>query len=1003
MTQLPLEHDFEGVEDASRYKATPPARVLDTQIADSAKYYGIKPLQSSLQSGDTVLQLPTIMEQLVPTSVVETAIADDWAQGKAMWIPTASKQDVYTGYRYMHSGSLYLPCGVLAGSVQLDDFVDDGRGTLTRGDTQLSIDYAHGVISGFAGIGINRVQAVPAVQVRHYAYSAAIEVNDTNVGTEWTALLRPAPARGSVSVSYRAKQEWYELNDNGDYVLRDANNVACGNITSSGSTIMSLPSMPDSNSQIILSWTPHEFYKTLDDQQAGETLSPKTLNNTLVLPQTPLANLKPNSIRLSWNGGAAQDDGQGNITGSITGTVDYASGQIYPVGLNSAEIKLTAQQYSAERSESSLRVAISHAGLSMVAPAPMQAGSVKLALYLERTTTSQSTTTTTTTTTPSQPRRDGLLLPAGSPSTNRLLTGAIPRLPAGSTSTVVSNLTIHRDAETFAMVLTDNGNGGWLHNGKPIDGTIHYDTGEITLTQAALARQIAQPQYGKTDIAPHTQIQVYTGSTYVGSTISNATATVSAIAAADTRAISQTVDTGLLTFDLLHNKALPSVALFNTWVLEINGTRTIERAGTLYQNWDVLSGKGTAVGSINAAGKLQLNNIAAHSNPTVKVLQGVYVNGTYEVQTFVGRTQRAPIKPQSFTAYVDLGERTLRGDLQADESITGGLSGKMNTATGFFSINSSEPIVPDSLRYNAVSQSTMPLDSSIIGINATRLPHDGKVPVFRVGDMVVISNRLSHDLGSAHQAGTTVQLPRQDLDRLCVVDAKGKHVQAAWYDYDLSAGTLTWATPLNIADYTMPLTAVCIWEESNRIMKSDNAGKLQLQFGISRAYPQENTYVSSAILGGDLDVRATEPFSQQAWTNVWQDTRIGNELLAKLNVKDYPITLNSNGAITERWLIKFKSPTQFELYGEHLGLVAQSDVLVDLAPINPATNQPYFTLPALAFGAQGGGFAAQNCVRFNTTSTQMPVWVLRAVQPSPHARQEKDGFVLSLRGNTERV
>ena len=93
----------------------------------------------------------------------------------------------------------------------------------------------------------------------------------------------------------------------------------------------------------------------------------------------------------------------------------------------------------------------------------------------------------------------------------------------------------------------------------------------------------------------------------------------------------------------------------------------------------------------------------------------------------------------------------------------------------------------------------------------------------------------------------------------------------------------------------------------------------------------------------------------------------------------------------------FTSDNQFELYGEQLGLVLKADTLTDLAPANPATGKPYFTLPQ---GAFGGGWAARNCVRFNTFSAQLPVWILRAVQPTPDKQSGRDGFSACLRGNT---
>ena len=154
-----------------------------------------------------------------------------------------------------------------------------------------------------------------------------------------------------------------------------------------------------------------------------------------------------------------------------------------------------------------------------------------------------------------------------------------------------------------------------------------------------------------------------------------------------------------------------------------------------------------------------------------------------------------------------------------------------------------------------MTQDNLPLDSSIIGIDAVRLPADGRVPVFRKGDMIVISNRLKQDLGSAFTAAQKITLNRQNIDRLCLVDSKGKHVLAEKYTADLKAGSITFAEPLDLSQYTLPLTAVCAWEEENRVTGVDISGRLKLQFAIGRNYPKENTFVSSALIGGDLLVR----------------------------------------------------------------------------------------------------------------------------------------------------
>lgn len=555
-------------------------------------------------------------------------------------------------------------------------------------------------------------------------------------------------------------------------------------------------------------------------------------------------------------------------------------------------------------------------------------------------------------------------------------------------------------ADAGAMVLTDNGSGKLMHGKKILlNSHVDYGTGEIRISNEDLSGELIEPQYSDFKIALGA-LAAYTHMDSVRTASVSITAvkgSMSYIISPDTRDIAQTTETGWLTYDILQNKPSPCAVVLNSWIFEIDGIRTIERNGVLYQNWNAADGTGKIVGSLDVAGSLKLNGIALIQQPEIKIVQGVFVNGDYQVKQFHGRTALAPVKPQSFTAYAEHGGNTLTGKAQADETLSGSLTGKIETATGYFEIVAPEPIAPDSLRYNTVSQSTVPLDSTIIGINANRLPLDGKVPVFRKGDMIVISNTHTQDIGSAHIAGQSVELQRKNIDRLCVLDAKCVHINAELYDADLKTGQLTWATPLDLSPYTMPLTTKQIWEEENRITDVDLvSGSMKLQFGVSRDYQLENTFVSSAIVGGNMEVRATQPFSQQAWTQIWQDTRIGDPILANINVADYPIELTSDGAITERWLIKFTNTTQFQLFGERLGLVAESDIHTDLAPENPATKKPYFKLPALAFG---GGFATQNCVRFNTTGTPLPVWVVRAVQPSANRDIKRDGFALCLRGN----
>lgn len=191
-------------------------------------------------------------------------------------------------------------------------------------------------------------------------------------------------------------------------------------------------------------------------------------------------------------------------------------------------------------------------------------------------------------------------------------------------------------------------------------------------------------------------------------------------------------------------------------------------------------------------------------------------------------------------------------------------------------------------------------------------------------------------------------------------------------------------------------------EERNRILKADIDGTLSLIFPTKRAYPIENTYVSSVLKGDNLQVSHSIPFTQRQWQQQWLDEPQGEQLLNRLNLRDYPMVLTDDGAITERWLIKWTSSSQFELYGETLGFVLKTDTLQDLAPINPATKKPYFTIPKQAFG-NDAPWAIQDIIRFNTVGTLLPVWILCAVQPSTNKQDGEDGFTMCLFGDTTEV
>ncbi len=108
---------------------------------------------------------------------------------------------------------------------------------------------------------------------------------------------------------------------------------------------------------------------------------------------------------------------------------------------------------------------------------------------------------------------------------------------------------------------------------------------------------------------------------------------------------------------------------------------------------------------------------------------------------------------------------------------------------------------------------------------------------------------------------------------------------------------------------------------------------------------------------------------------------------------------NTNkGAVSERWALVFTNTTSFNVIGEHVGVIAIGSTNTDLSPNNPATNTPYFKVPALGWGI---GWAAGNMLRFNTVGAMTPVWVVRTIQQGPNTGIQHS-FTLLSRGDVDR-
>jgi hypothetical protein len=329
--------------------------------------------------------------------------------------------------------------------------------------------------------------------------------------------------------------------------------------------------------------------------------------------------------------------------------------------------------------------------------------------------------------------------------------------------------------------------------------------------------------------------------------------------------------------------------------------------------------------------------------------------------------------------------------------------GFVDTDTGIVTITWSEPVFPTSVKYSAVAYSYLPLDPDLLGLDPTRLPSDGRVPVFLPGDVGVFSHTIETAVASP-VAGADLTFTRDHQAEVWVKGANGLALKPTAYELDREAGVLTWADPLELETtdeepltVTTPLAVFDRVEDMVLITDVQVSGAIGFNSPLSQDYPADEAVLSSAVLHGDLRARVYNLFHQASWTSVWSDSRIGSDTTAKFNDVAFPFEINNQGSIKERWRISFTSSSAFQVIGETVGVIGTGSTALDCAIANPATGAPYFTMRQEGWGS---GWASGNQVRFNTDGAQSPFWLARTVLSGP-ATAEEDSFATQNRGDAD--
>lgn len=472
-----------------------------------------------------------------------------------------------------------------------------------------------------------------------------------------------------------------------------------------------------------------------------------------------------------------------------------------------------------------------------------------------------------------------------------------------------------------------------------------------------------------------------------------------------------------LTFDLLPDIDEPVVP--GSLLLSWGGDTYVDRDGVLYKGISSTTNAGSAVGTVDyAAGKATLSSYPSGKGSSIGVQGCLTGNSGFAVTGATFRTPGAPLRAASLQVTVvraDTGE-VVTGSADTNGHFPGPvIYGTVDIETGIVRLrftadtadtsgNSEIPVIPALLRYNGVLYSALPLNADLIGLDPVRLPADGRVPIYRDGEVLVIHHTAETVIASP-TAGATETLDRAQQSVIEVVAASGVALDLAQYSVDRELGTVAWANPLILQDaggnpLGLPLTIRDRVEHMAVCTEVQITGALGLSAPLPWDLPAGETKVSSAVAWGDLQARLHTWYTQKTWNSGapnWTDSPSGESTTSNYNSLNYPPVVTNKGAIAGKWALVFTGTTTFNVVEEKLGVITTGTTGSDCAPINPATGAPYFTILAAGWGS---GWAAGNAVRFNTDSCLGPLWIVRTVL-SGQGTVEDDHFKLQIRGDAD--
>lgn len=1017
-----LLYDFNGhtVNRTDTYNYTGKTRIRDTTVADATRFYGSTRVAESALATELKIRAASMFVQLVPSAQTETPLVNQpMTSAQTPMLASRATALSYTvaGAVIAPSGKIVLDTGAYPGSISVTvggvTITDDGAGNARYNNTTVGRwTYATGECalgsSAPSASGTATVNYIPAAAVAMQSHTRALTVTAENRRLNWIETLAPIPLPGTFSLAYMAQGNWYVLSDNGAGTVSGSDpSFGAGTVSYiTGSAPVTLGALPDAGSQIMLTWaTP---------VHTSIRVGNAAIDTKIIVTHSLGEAFKPGTMTISWLVGGIEKTATVAVDGTISGDCGgYASAVIGDLRFEftvppDANSKIGLDYQRVTQTQHTFTGVSAPGGIAVVdLGEAVEPGSITL-LW----------STVSTTKFDSSYKTIGWL-----------------HKPEGEGYYEITSGTTSEKTRRYDNWATDDGVGGIIDDG----GVATYATGVLTLP---LLPAVTQSTWNSSS------------NTWANNNRSSDLAFTSGVvnvwytpAGSSQTAVSIEIDLPPLQIKviprLLDETLVPGGLRFS-W----NGHVYIERNGVIYRDVSPATGAGTPAGTMNYLdGAATLTNYVTGAGVvTISALLTRFGDWTAIEASF--RAALAPLKPEalSIVAVTDDGEQ-ITGSADADGVISGTwMRGDANHQFGVASVEFGQldgetwmprAVDPSTIRYSAVAYSYLPLNADILGIDPVRLPPDGRVPIYRAGDVVVILHPQTNapampmlgDYTYTNSDGIEVTVQRYMLscgrtrigwvkidddngDTVALqttVDGNGVRLSGL----DRKLGIVYWD---DISALATPLTVKHTVADLRMITDAQISGWLTLARSLSHDFPADESIIAACLIHGDRRARVKTVWDQVSWDGVWRDAIYGSAATATLNLIDYPITVTNEGADTERWVFRCTNAASnlWELIGEHRGLVWSgtyapyvSGTPVDVAPINPRTRDengqngtPYMTIPQRA---NGGGWANGNVIFIPTVGAIADFWVARSIQQSDEPDDDgADGCEIYALGNIDR-